>query len=297
MVPLMSIPAGDPGGRGDPAAVSEHARRAGSFGAAAQSYATHRPDYPAAAIGWALEPAVRLAASRGRPARILDLGAGTGKLTAQIAALTLAGNPPEVTAVEPDPHMLAELRGRLPGVRAAAGRAEQIPLPAGAVDAVLAGQAAHWFDLDRALPEIARVLGPGGVFAGLWNADDDRVDWVAGLHRISGRANVVSCSSFEEAEEDDEIIRWLAGPRQRPVQRAGKRGLPARPAQDGRIADPDHAHALDVPDHGTGRPRADPGRGRGLPGGDAADRGRRVHAAAVDARDPRGQALTSTARP
>ena len=148
----------------------------------------------------------------GPAARILDLGAGTGKLTAQIAALTLAGNPPEVTAVEPDPHMLAELRGRLPGVRAAAGRAEQIPLPAGAVDAVLAGQAAHWFDLDRALPEIARVIGPGGVFAGLWNADDDRVDWVAGLHRISGRANVVSCSSFEEAEEDDEIIRWLAGP-------------------------------------------------------------------------------------
>ncbi len=97
-------------------------------------------------------------------------------------------------------------------MQAAAGRAEAIPLPTVAVDAVLAGQAAHWFDLDRALPEIARVLAPGGVFAGLWNADDDRVDWVAGLHRICGRANVVSYSAYEQADEDDEIMRRLAGP-------------------------------------------------------------------------------------
>ncbi|MGI9007945.1 MAG: class I SAM-dependent methyltransferase [Streptosporangiaceae bacterium] len=204
----MSTPADD-----DPGAPGRrHARRAASFGAAAQAYATHRPDYPAAAIGWAVEPAGRVAGSQGRRARILDLGAGTGKLTAQLAALTPAGGPPEVTAVEPDPAMLAELHGRLPGVRAAAGRAEQIPLPDGAVDAVLAGQAAHWFDLDLALPEIARVLGPGGVFAGLWNADDDRVDWVAGLHRVSGSANVIAYSSIEEAGEDDGILRWLAGP-------------------------------------------------------------------------------------
>ena len=222
MVRLMTTPAGQ-----DPdAPSSEHARRAASFGAAAQAYATHRPDYPAAAIGWALEPAGRLAGSQGRPVRILDLGAGTGKLTAQLAALTLAGGPPEVTAVEPDPGMLAELRGRLPGVAAAAGRAEAIPLPAGAVDAVLAGQAAHWFDLDRALPEIARVLAPGGVFAGLWNADDDRVDWVAGLHRVSGRANVVSCSSFEAAKDDDEIVRWLAGPGGALFGRAESAGFP-----------------------------------------------------------------------
>jgi SAM-dependent methyltransferase len=202
----MSTPAGGPG-----TARSQHARRAASFGAAAQAYATHRPDYPAAAIGWAIEPAGRLAASQRRPARILDLGAGTGKLTAQLASLTMPSGRPVVTAIEPDPQMLAELRGRLPGVRSAAGRAEEIPLPAGAVDAVLAGQAAHWFDLDRALPEIARVLAPGGVFAGLWNADDDRVEWVAGLHRASGRANVVSYSSLEEDNDEDGIVRWLAG--------------------------------------------------------------------------------------
>ena len=92
---------------------------------------------------------------------MLDLAAGTGKLTA-----TLAGLGAEVTAVEPDPAMLAELRRRLPSVRALPGRAEEIPLPDGSVDAVVAGQAMHWFDLDRAVPEIARVLAPGGVLAG-----------------------------------------------------------------------------------------------------------------------------------
>ena len=189
----------------------EHARRAASFGAAASAYARHRPDYPAAAIGWALEPVTR---PPGHQIRILDLGAGTGKLTAQLAALTLDSGQPSVRAVEPDPHMLAELHRRAPGVTAAAGRAEAIPLPDRSVDAVLAGQAAHWFDLDRAMPEIARVLTPGGVFAGLWNTDDDRVDWVAGLHRAAGRTQVVAFTSFSEQDEDG-ISAWLRGPGQR----------------------------------------------------------------------------------
>jgi len=57
---------------------------------------------------------------------------------------------------------------------------------------VLCGQAMHWFDLDRALPEIARVLAPGGVLAGLWNVDDDRVGWVAGLTAISNSGTTLS---------------------------------------------------------------------------------------------------------
>lgn len=201
---------GNPAGQEAPFLVTaeEHARRAASFGAAAAAYARHRPDYPAAAVSWALEP---VTPGPQRPAEILDLGAGTGKLTAQLAALTLDGLAPHVTAVEPDPHMLAELRRALPGVTAAAGRAEAIPLPDGAVDAVFAGQSAHWFDLDLAMPEIARVLAPGGVFAGLWNADDDRVGWVAGLHRASGRKHVAAFTSFAE-EEDDGIAAWLRGP-------------------------------------------------------------------------------------
>ena len=148
-----------------------------SFGPAAAAYAEHRPDYARAGVRWALEPAP------GR--RVLDLGAGTGKLTATLVALGA-----EVIAVEPDPAMLTGLRRRLPSVRALAGRAESIPLPDGSVDAVLAGHALHWFDMAVAGPEIARVLVPGGILAGLWNVIDNRVDWVAGLERVSGSAAI-----------------------------------------------------------------------------------------------------------
>ena len=159
--------------------MDEDARRrhSSSFGAAATAYAEHRPDYARAALRWALEPAPG--------ARVLDLGAGTGKLTA-----TLAEGTDDVTAVEPDPAMLAELRRTLPGVRALPGSAEAIPLPDASVDAVVAGNAMHWFDMAVAGPEIARVLSPGGVLAGLWNVVDDRVDWVAGLATVSGSAAI-----------------------------------------------------------------------------------------------------------
>ena len=146
-----------------------------SFGAAATAYAEHRPDYAQAAVRWALEPAPG--------PRVLDLGAGTGKLTATLVALGA-----DVMAVEPDPAMLTELRGALPAVGAVPGSAEALPLPDASVDAVLAGNAMHWFDMDVAGPEIARVLVPGGILAGLWNVFDDRVDWVAGLERVSGSA-------------------------------------------------------------------------------------------------------------
>jgi SAM-dependent methyltransferase len=159
----------------------ERLRHGSSFGTAAAAYAEHRPDYAEAAISWALE-----AVSRREPLRALDLAAGTGKLTAALVRLGA-----EVTAVEPDPAMLAELRRSLGSVRALPGSAEQIPLPDASVDAVLVGQAMHWFDLDRAIPEIARVLTAGGVLAALWNLDDDRVGWVETLAQISkGEANV-----------------------------------------------------------------------------------------------------------
>jgi SAM-dependent methyltransferase len=191
----------------DPAADSVHARRASSFGAAASAYALHRPDYPLAAIAWAVGPVAQRA---GRPVRILDLGAGTGKLTAQLAGLEIHGRPAEVIAVEPDPGMLAELRRQVPAaVTVTAGRAEAIPLPGASADVVIAGQAAHWFDLDRAMPEIARVLTPGGVFAGLWNADDDRVPWVTGLHKASGRRTVVPVSRSAAQRDEDAISAWL----------------------------------------------------------------------------------------
>jgi SAM-dependent methyltransferase len=149
------------------------ARRASSFGAQAAAYAEHRPDYPDAGVRWAL--------GAGDGARqVLDLGAGTGKLSASLVAL---GH--RVTAVEPDPDMRGELTRRLPSVTALAGGAERIPLADASVDAVVVGQAFHWFDQERALPEIARVLRPGGTLGALWNTDDDRVEWIAGLSQVS----------------------------------------------------------------------------------------------------------------
>jgi len=88
--------------------------------------------------------------------------------------------------------MLGELRRALPTVRDLPDVAEAMPLPDASVDAVLAGHALHWFDMDVAGPEIARVLAPGGILAGLWNVIDDRVDWVAGLERVSGSAAIGS---------------------------------------------------------------------------------------------------------
>ncbi|MFJ4616624.1 methyltransferase domain-containing protein [Streptomyces sp. NPDC088812] len=86
--------------------------------------------------------------------------------------------------------MLTEPRRSLPAVRALSGSAEAIPLPDASVDAVSAGNAMHGFDMAVAGPEIARVLAPGGVLAGLWNVVDDRVEWVAGLARVSGSGAV-----------------------------------------------------------------------------------------------------------
>jgi len=164
----------------------------------------HRPDYAEAAVRWALAAAPGM--------RVLDLGAGTGKLTTTLVAVGA-----DVVAVEPDPAMLAELRGALPAVRALTGSAESIPLPDGSVDAVVAGHALHWFDMTVAGPEIARVLVPGGILAGLWNVIDDRVDWVSGLERIGGSAALGArdlLSSWRDSTarvhlpRDDQIARF-----------------------------------------------------------------------------------------
>jgi SAM-dependent methyltransferase len=124
---------------------------------------------------------------------VVDLGAGTGKLTETLVRLCV-----EVTAVEPDPDMLGQLRCELPSVRSLAGSAEDIPLPDGSADAVVAGQSLHWFDLDRAIPEMARVLVPGGVLAALWNVDDDRVPWVAELAEISKHTSSVTLTRWRD---------------------------------------------------------------------------------------------------
>jgi SAM-dependent methyltransferase len=144
------------------------AGRAHSFGAVAAAYDAGRPTFPADALTWILGPG-RL--------QILDLGAGTGKLAAVAAGL---GH--DVVAVDPSEEMLSLCR-RVPRVDTMVGAAESIPLAHGSVDAVIVGQAFHWFDHARALPEIARVLRPHGVLGLLWNNYDTVVPWVRRLHR------------------------------------------------------------------------------------------------------------------
>jgi SAM-dependent methyltransferase len=122
---------------------------------------------------------------------VLDLGAGTGKLTSVLIQLGV-----DVIAVEPDPGMLGQFRRALPEVPALRGRAEAVPLPDGSVDAILAGHSLHWFDMNLAGPELARVLVPGGVLAGLWSVFDDRVDWVAQLVQVSGPAAIGARDTF-----------------------------------------------------------------------------------------------------
>jgi SAM-dependent methyltransferase len=163
------------------------ARRASSFGATARAYADHRPDYAPDAIAWCLEGAERPVHE------VLDLAAGTGALTGGLLAAGVA-----VTAVEPDPGMLAELRRRLPGVPAVTGRAEAIPLADGSVDAVMVATAFHWFDQDQALAEIARVLRPGGVLGIVYDLVDTSVPWVVELDRLARSS--VSIPPGEEPE-------------------------------------------------------------------------------------------------
>jgi SAM-dependent methyltransferase len=141
--------------------VSERAR---SFETVAAEYERHRPDYPEEALRWASD---QLGLATG--ARVLDVGAGTGKLTRGLVALGF-----DVVAVEPGAPMLEQLRRAVPEAEAFEAPAEAIPLPAASVDAAFAGQAFHWFDRERALPELHRVIRPEGGLALLWNWWDER---------------------------------------------------------------------------------------------------------------------------
>ncbi|MFC8598348.1 class I SAM-dependent methyltransferase [Isoptericola sp. NPDC057191] len=171
-----SEPAGDERSRAaDPHSLAD---RAASFERGADTYAQVRPSYPAEALRWLLA---------GRPRRVLDLGAGTGKLTE--AALAVLDDAPEVVAVDPSSAMLDELAARLPGVQTLRGTAEDLPLADASVDAVLIGQAWHWFDPERAAAEIARVLRPGGTLGVVWNQRDTGVDWVARFGEILHRGD------------------------------------------------------------------------------------------------------------
>ena len=135
---------------------------AAAFGSVAESYERRRPTYPEAAVRWLTE---RLALGPGTT--VVDIGAGTGKLTRQLVPTGA-----HVIAVEPLPEMREQLVAAVPGVEVLAGSAEELPLPDAEADAVVAASAFHWFDTERALSEIHRVLRAGGALATLGNGRD-----------------------------------------------------------------------------------------------------------------------------
>jgi SAM-dependent methyltransferase len=150
----------------------ERAARARSFGSVADAYERGRPGYPEEAVRWLVGDEPRV---------VVDVGAGTGKLTRQLVA---AGH--DVVAVEPLPEMLAHVRRVAPSARALEGSAESIPLEDETADVVTAAQAFHWFDHAVALPEMARVLRPDGVLALIWNMRDESVEWMTRLGELLG---------------------------------------------------------------------------------------------------------------
>ena len=160
----MDGPDDQPGGTTDQIIVEA----AVGFERGADDYERARPSYPDAAVDLIVD-----VAGLGPGATVCDLAAGTGKLTR-----LLVPSGAEIIAVEPVAAMREQLVRAVPGVDVLDGTAETIPLGDGSMDALTVAQAFHWFDTDRALPEIHRVLRPGGTLVLIWNVRDETVDWV-----------------------------------------------------------------------------------------------------------------------
>ena len=174
-----------------------------SFGSVAEDYDRYRPAPPPQALDWLIPDGAEA---------ILDLAAGTGLVTRE-----LTGRARRVVAVEPDERMRAVLAARCPEAEVLAGRGEDIPLPDASVDAVVISAAWHWLDPALAVPEITRVLRPGGHLGVLWTSRDDRVPWVAEFNAL--------------ARESREADRPEGQPEAIPRNGAGAAGSSSRPAR------------------------------------------------------------------
>jgi SAM-dependent methyltransferase len=159
---------------GPESASGVHRSAAVGFQASADAYERSRPGFPALAIA-----ALAGGCGIGPRHRVVDLAAGTGKLTRQLVAFGA-----ELIAVEPVEGMRRVFAERLPEVPVLDGTAEALPFPDGSVDAVVASQAFHWFDPVAAPREIHRVLSPVGALGLMWNDRDDTVPWVARLTEL-----------------------------------------------------------------------------------------------------------------
>lgn len=165
----MPVPANDPTGL--------------RFGEVASLYEQGRPDYPAEAVDALLPGGVDV---------VVDVGAGTGKLTRAIIRVART-----VIAVEPDDAMRAVLAALVPTATPLAGTAEDLPLADGSADAVVAGQAWHWVDPNRAVREVARVLRPDGALGLVWNDRDEDDAWVAELSALLTQYGTTPDADYE----------------------------------------------------------------------------------------------------
>jgi SAM-dependent methyltransferase len=149
-----------------------------SFGGVAEVYDRARPTYPDDAAHWLV---LGEWAEHRAHADVLEVGAGTGKLTERILE---RGH--RVLATDPDHAMLSRLAARAPAPPVAQAAVEHLPVRTRSVDVVVGAQCFHWFDLGLALPQIARVLRPGGHLALTWNLRDERIPWVRRLGALIG---------------------------------------------------------------------------------------------------------------
>jgi len=151
-----------------------HEKAATGFDRAGDEYHRGRPEYPSEAVDFMIE---RFQITK--DTKLVDLGAGTGKFTK-----LLADRGYQITAVEPVAGMRAKFKELLPDQEILDGTAEKIPLPDESCDLVIVAQAFHWFNGEKALEEIYRVLRPKGFLVLIWNARDESVDWVSQLTNI-----------------------------------------------------------------------------------------------------------------
>ncbi|MEV6080880.1 class I SAM-dependent methyltransferase [Streptomyces sp. NPDC052069] len=171
--------------------------RARSFDAAAAAYGASRPSYPPVL----LDAVEGLAGFALAGARVADIGAGTGLGTALLHA---RGS--RTVAVEPGDGMAEEFRRRLPEVPVVRGDGNHLPLRSGSVDLLTYAQSWHWTDPDRSVPEVRRVLRPGGALALWWNDSDPAVPWIG--------------------EQDARLRKFFGAAETRYDERARFRGLP-----------------------------------------------------------------------
>ncbi|HET9680776.1 MAG TPA: class I SAM-dependent methyltransferase [Candidatus Limnocylindrales bacterium] len=193
-----------------------HPSAAVGFQAAAEAYERGRPAYAREAV----DRLIRELAI-GPRSRVLDLAAGTGKLTRMLVSTGAS-----IVAVEPVPGMRREFTRLLPGIQVLDGTAEAIPLADRSVDAVTVGQAFHWFDGERALPEIHRVLRPGGGLGLIWQARDPARPWIERLNEIIDRADDghprFRTGAWREAFDQSRLFEPIAEAEYRTVQRGDR---------------------------------------------------------------------------